>query len=121
MKKMIIIFIGIFLYADISNILLKIYKIENFHRSFIKINLPTCRRNFTKKVNFSGEVKNNPIKLTLNAIFNNKALINNRWVKVGDFFDGYQIIQILSKKVILKRNNKIIVLKFNRYLIKVKK
>jgi len=121
MRKIVIMFIGIFLYADISNILLKIYGIENFHRSFIKINLPDCERTFSKKDNFIGEIKKSDNKLILNAIFNNKALINNKWVKAGDFFNSYQVMKILSKQVILKRNNRIIVLKFNQSVIKVKK
>jgi len=119
MKIIFFIIIGVFVYADISNILLKLDNLEKFKRPFIKINFPVCINKNIKEEKVSLNIKNT--KLVLNAIFNKKALINNKWLKEGDSFNGYQVMKIFPKKVILERENKIIVLKFNESLIKVKK
>jgi len=121
MKKIVFIVIGIFLYADISNVLLKIDKLENFKRTFMKIDLPICKKTTPKQsIIIKNQVKHENA-LTLNAIFNKKALINNKWVKSGDVLNGYKVMKVFSKQVVLKRGKNIIVLKFNKSLIKVKK
>lgn len=118
MKKIFIFFISIFLYADVSNILIQMNKIETYKHSFKKIYLTKCEKEEIKSVLVKNTV---PFELVLKAIFNNKALINNTWVKKGDFIKGYKVLKIYSRKVILKKNNKIIVLKFNNNMLKVKK
>jgi hypothetical protein len=117
MKKTII-FLSIFLYADISNILLKIDKIEHYKRKFNKIFLKKCNVNI-----YNSNLSNNKISikktdLSLAAIFNNKALINNKWVQKGDIIDGYKVLKIYPKKVLLKKDKKIVVLKFDNILLK---
>jgi hypothetical protein len=117
MKKSII-FIAVFIYADISNILFKIEKIESYKPVFKKIYLKRCRK-IKKPVRVYSVNKN--VQLHLMAIFNDKVLINNTWVKKGDFIEGYKIIKIYPKKVILRKNNKFIVLKFNNNFLRIKK
>jgi len=121
MKKIIFITVGIFLYADISNVLLKIDKLENFKRTFMKIDLPVCKNTTPKQETIFTNSSKSENKLILNAIFNKKALINNEWVKSGDILNGYKVMKVFSKQVVLKRGKNIIVLKFNKSLIKVKK
>jgi hypothetical protein len=113
MKK-IILFSAIFLYADISNILLKISNMENYKIKFKKIYFTKCTE--TKKF----IPLNNKFELKLMAVFNKKALINNEWLKKGDIIKGYKVIEIYPKKVVLKRENHFIILKFSD-LLKVKK
>jgi hypothetical protein len=116
--KYVLLFLGFFLYADISNILFEIDKIENYKPVFKKIYFIKCNKikNISEK-----KVVNKKSELKLMAIFNNQALINNKWVKAGDYLKGYKVIKIYPRKVILRKENKIIILKFNNNLLKVKK
>jgi len=124
MKKLFLILIaGIFLYADISNILLKIDKIETFNRSFMNMILPVCVNACNKGSNLCSTTAANSKKtiLILKAVFNKKALINNSWLKEGDVFNGYKVVKVFSKEVLLEKDNKRVVLKFNQSLLKVSK
>jgi hypothetical protein len=116
--KYFVLFLSVFLYADISNIILKINNIENYKPVFKKIYFIKCNKikNISEK-----KVVNKKSELKLMAIFNNQALINNKWVKAGDYLKGYKVIKIYPKKVILKKGNKIFVLGFNNNLLKVEK
>ena len=114
MKKLIF-FLGIFLYADISSVLLKIKEIENKKKVFLKY--PNYNI-FTSKV-YKVEKRNNIIKvfakksinLILEAIFNNSAKINGIWLKRGDKILGFRVIKILHNRVILQKESKIVVLR----------
>jgi hypothetical protein len=121
MKKFILL-LAVFLYADISGVLIKINKIESFKPKFKKIKFIKCNKPH-KMVKYSAVNNNinNKFELKLMAIFGKKALINNKWLKEKDYIEGYKIVKIYSKKVLLKKDNKIIVLKFNNILLKVKK
>ncbi|WP_024787670.1 MULTISPECIES: hypothetical protein [unclassified Lebetimonas] len=118
MKKFLFLLAGIFLYAGISNALMEIVKIENFKPRFKKIFLPACTLKGKKTV-LNNTVSN--LNLKLEAIFNKKALINHKWVRAGNSVKGYKIIKVFPKKVILKKNNKYVVLKFESNILKVKK
>ena len=41
--------------------------------------------------------------LHLNAIINGKALINEQWLNVGEYIEGYLIVKIESQSVILQK------------------
>jgi hypothetical protein len=45
-------------------------------------------------------------RFELSAIFDNQALINNHWVKLGMIIDGYKITQISSGFVVLTSGKK---------------
>ncbi|GAX87079.1 conserved hypothetical protein [Lebetimonas natsushimae] len=116
--RYIFLFLGVVLFADISNVLLKLDKIENYKPVFKKIYFIKCNKikNVSEK-----SIVNKQSELKLKAIFNNKALINNMWVKKGDLINGFRVIKIYSKEVVLKKENKIIILTFNNNLLKVEK
>jgi len=119
MKKLII-FLAILLYADISDILIKIKDIENMKKSFLKVNYNIFGENYNIESSFI-PVVNNEINLNIFAIFNNKVNINGKWYKTGDEVEGYKIFKITSDKIFLKRDNKIIVLKIRQSnILKVK-
>ncbi|WP_187647363.1 hypothetical protein [Nitrosophilus labii] len=56
------------------------------------------------------------LKLTLSAIYNERAYINGKFYKVGDKIEGYKIYKIGKNFVILKKRGKKRVL----YLVKNK-
>ena len=124
MKQFLMLCVAIFLYADVSNILLKIDKIEKYSPKFKKMNIRKCYKKMEtihKNTIKSISVIRNNFKITLQAVFNKKALINNKWLKEGDFIDGYKVVKIYKKKIILKRDSKLGILKFNTNILKVKK
>jgi len=111
--KKFIFFIAIFLYADISDVLLKIKEIENHKKIFLKYpdyNIFTSKVYKIKPKQSIIQIHKPLVKLTLNAIFNNSAKINGKWVKKGDVIYNYKIIKIEYNKVILKKDNKYFVL-----------
>ena len=120
MKK-IIVFIAVFLYADISNIITLIKNMENYRPVFKKIQhyKPFSDEVIPTKEN--GKIFNvSPVNLSLNAIFQNKAFINGRWVKRGDLIEGYKVIKITQNSVVLFKNGKIKKITLNPKVIKVK-
>lgn len=121
MKKNLI-FVTIFLYADVSNIILKIDKIERYKPVFKHIYMPECKEKKVKIISVNNKIplSKKRVELKLLAIFNKKAFINYQWVKEGDELSGYKVVKIYHKKVLLKRNNKFIVLKFNNKLLERK-
>jgi len=46
-------------------------------------------------------------KLVLKAIIANNILVNNKWLKKGDYISGYLIKEILSESVIIEKDGKI--------------
>jgi hypothetical protein len=116
MKKFLLFSLSVILYADISNILEKINTIENYKIDFKPINLKKCRK--MKVRNKKKEIEK---KLILKAFLNKKVLINDKWLKVGDVIEDYQVVKIYSKKVVLKKDNKFYILEFNNTLIRIKK
>ncbi|PAF54517.1 hypothetical protein BKH42_01000 [Helicobacter sp. 13S00482-2] len=48
---------------------------------------------------------NLPQKMMLEMILNQKAKINGKWYKKGEYFSKYQIFKIENDKVILKKSN----------------
>jgi len=119
--KKLIFFLGIFLYADISDILLKIKEIENHKKIFLKY--PDYNI-FTSKIYKLGpkqsiiQIHKPSVKLILNAVFNDSAKINGKWVKKGDVIYNFKVIKIDYNKVILKKDNKyfVLMMKYPRVL-----
>ena len=121
MKK-ILIFFAVFLLADTSDTILKIKEIQASKKIFLKYPFYNIFIQY-QPVNVNFEVKRSNISysLKLYAIFNNKANINGEWKRVGENINGYQIVKITPNYVLLKKDNKLKVLKFSTNIIKVLK
>lgn len=52
--------------------------------------------------------------LLVMAILNNKAYIESKWRSVGDEFLGYKVLQINVDSVLVKKEKKIVKLKFKK-------
>jgi len=119
--KWLIIFLVVFLYADISDILIKIREIENMKKSFLNIDYNIFGNNTPIENNFIRPVNNNETELKIFAIFNDKVNINGKWYKVGDEVENYKILKITFDKVFLEKGGKVIILKSNYLnILKVK-
>ncbi len=59
---------------------------------------------------FSSGIRTEEPVLDLVAVFNDKANINGRFYKIGDYISGYKIVAIKRKYVILKKGSKSIIL-----------
>jgi len=123
MKKIIIFFILIFSFADVSDVILKIKAIQNFQKKFLiypKYNIFININN--QNINYTNiKLSQGFYKMKIYAIFNNKVNINGKWKKIGDFINDYKIIKIYPDYVILKKNNKLKILKITSNIIKVSK
>jgi hypothetical protein len=111
MRKILILFIAVLIYADVSEIVIKISEIEKYKPKFKTVDFKLCRKNI-----IISPIKTNNVKFKLLAIMNKKALINNKWVSKGDFIRDWEVVKIYNKKVVLKKENKILILKFNNIL-----
>lgn len=61
----------------------------------------------SKKVFKTHYVKKSHTKrLTLDAILNKSAMINNKWYKEGERVYGYKLAKVNTTSVVLKRHNK---------------
>lgn len=65
------------------------------------------KKSASKKVSTAHYVKKSHTKrLVLNAILNKSAMINKKWYKEGDKVYGYKLAQVNTTSVVLKRQNK---------------
>jgi len=65
------------------------------------------KKNTSKKVSTAHYVKKSHTKrLVLDAVLNKSALINKKWYKEGDKVYGYKLAQVNTTSVVLKRQNK---------------
>jgi len=65
------------------------------------------KKSISKKVSSSHYVKKSHSKrLVLDAILNKSAMINKKWYKEGDRVYGYKLAQVNTTSVVLKRQNK---------------
>ena len=123
MKK-IVLFITIkILFGDINNVILLIKNMENFKPRFKKIEQykPFFNEEKIKKEKIIVTKQNTNVNLSVSAIFQNKALINGKWVKVGNIIEGYKVIKISDNKIILSKNEIIKVIMLTSKILKVKK
>ena len=67
-------------------------------------NINTTSTNVVKNVH---NVKNNiEPKFKLYAVMNSNALINGKWVKLGESINGYKVMKITQSDVILSKSSK---------------
>ena len=116
--RVLLVFVGVLLFGDVSNILLKIKDIENIKKNFldVKYNIFGAYVQNVKIVPLTQE-----IKLKIYAIFNNKVNMNGKWYKLGEEINGYKIVKILKNGVVLKKANKYFYLKIKNTILKVQK
>jgi len=126
MKKILIFLIITFSFSDVSNTIFKIKQIQNSKKLFLKY--PSYNIFVKQKINKDDnnvqvimKSSNLPQKMKIYAIFNNKVNINGKWKNIGDYVNDYKIIKIYSNYVVLRKNNKIKILKFLSNIIKVSK
>ncbi len=124
MKKAVVL-LGSLLFADINNITTEIKEIESFKPRF----KPLVRYDVFDAAKVIKINKKQPTikaivvepKLYLKAIFNKKANINGKWVKVGDEIDGYRVIRVDANGVLLQKFRKRLYLRVKISVIKVAK
>ena len=63
-----------------------------------------------KKILKKSFKKSKKTSLRLEAIFNDKALINGRWIGVGEMIAGFKLVRVAATYVLLVRKNFIKVL-----------
>ncbi len=124
MKKIFFLFFIItFSFSDVSDIIFKIKKIENSKKIFLKY--PPYNIFINKQITNNIQqtiIQSSPlINMKIYAIFNNKVNINGQWKKEGDYINDYKIIKIHPNFIVLRKNNKIKLLKFSSNIIKVSK
>lgn len=124
MKKFII-FLAVFLFADVSDTILKLQDMKNMKKKFLKIDYNIFKEEkkpVIKKVLKINKIKKaKKINLHIFAIFNNKININGNWYKKGDIVYDYKIIKVLNNGVLLKKHSKITILKIKESILKVSK
>ena len=123
MKKILIFLIITFSFSDVSNIIFKIKEIQNNKKIFLKYPLYNIFINEIMHNNIQLIIKSSNLsqKIKIYAIFNNKVNINGQWKNIGDYINDYKIIKIFPNYIILRKNNKIKILKFSSNIIKVSK
>jgi len=125
MKKILLLTVFVTLYADVSEIISLIKNMENFTPKFrhivnynpFKIQVPIQKNEQVNIKNVSVIKK----ELKLYAIFQNKVNINGKWLKTGDYIEGYKVIKISENEVLLTKNGKIKKIALKANLIKVAK
>ena len=127
MKKtaLLILSIAILLSANLSikqieNMVLKIHKkrpgidIAVLEKTSNPFNIKQIHKENNKTKNTKVVIRKiNEAKLQLHAIMGNKAFIDNKWLKVNDTIEGYQLKHIGKRGVVLQNGNSIKKLLFN--------
>ncbi len=121
MKKFLLFFFIIFLFGDVSDEVFKIKAIENSKKIFLKYPLYNIFVNKKTVNNIQQAIIQPSPLMKIYAVFNNKVNINGEWKKKGEYINDYKIVKILPDKIILKKENKLRVLKFKTNIIKVSK
>ncbi len=105
MRFVLLFLIGVFANANIDYILKLISKIESrqYHFDELKVPKVVYKEIVTKKK----ENKNRSINIVVEAVFNNKVLIYNKWYKVGDMYEDYKIEKITDDYIMLKSGDKV--------------
>jgi hypothetical protein len=128
MKKIVLIIMGltILMYADLSVESIK-NMVNSIHQKRQGVKLSTLETTVEPFVRlevehkssniFTPKAKKTEIKLTLHAIMNGKAFINDKWLNKNDNIRGYIVKYIGSKGVVLRNENRIKKL----FLSKIKK
>ena len=119
MKKLII-FLTVLLFGDVSDILFKIKEIENLKKNFLNIDYNIFSTHNMPAPAVIGVVKES-INLKIYAVFNDKININGKWYKIGDEVQGYKILKVSDRYLLLKKDGKIFTLKIGNDYLKVVK
>ncbi len=119
MRIFLLVFITTYLFADIKYIIEDIKSLEKYEykiKPFVNYNIFT---HYTKpkKRKFSFIKKIFKKHLKLEAIINNKAVINGKMLSIGENISGYKLIEIYDNYVILKKGNKFLKLGFKTNII----
>ncbi len=132
MKRVILILllINLSLFSDeIDKIISKINEKRDSSLSktqLIKIESPMPKitiidKNSTKDKNKTIVIANKKEEtFTLSAIINNSALINDKWVKLGEKINGYKLVDIMDDSVYLQNNKKSKLIFFKKKSDKIK-
>ena len=123
MKKIVFLICSVFLFADVSDIINEIKKMESFtpkFKHFVNYNIfinNKVKNHYIRNV----VISNTDSNLILYAVFQNRVNINGIWLKVGEVINGYKIIKIAPNKVLLKKDGKIKKLILKPNILKVRK
>jgi len=107
--RYLIILIAVFLYADISDILLKVRKLEKcgiYYDKTPNIFMPESQpQSYTKpEVVYQAPTQ----EINVKAIMNDMVFINSKWYKKGERIGEYLILNFNRKYLYLKKDNKVI-------------
>ncbi len=122
MKKALIIAVVV-LQADISTVITEVKSMQKFTPKFeniAKYNIFSEDIILNTQIN-TNKTTNKKFKLNLNAIFQNKANINGKWIKKGESIKGYKLIKISDNGIVLKRDKKLLPIVIKLNVLKVKK
>jgi hypothetical protein len=61
-----------------------------------------------------------PTEFKLKAILNNSVFLNDRWVKLGDKIEGYELVDIMEDSILLQDGNRTKIVLFNNKNPKIK-
>ncbi len=112
MKKYILICFLLLLFVnaqdvEIKNIDDKISKIDSPREGITIKALNNTKNPFYAEGIEADESAVQPVeKISLKGIMNSKAYINNAWVGLNDEVEGYKVVSITSKSVLLKREDR---------------
>jgi hypothetical protein len=104
-----------FLYADLTKEQIR-EMVQHIHQKRVGVKLETLEQTkepFIRLVENNESVKiitpkaSEEVKLSLHAIMNGKAYINDSWKKKGDSVMGYELVYIGKNGVVLKNENQI--------------
>jgi uncharacterized protein YlaI len=125
MKKLLLLIGGLLFANEETKYIVKLIKeMENYKITFKKLKKPVrafINNDIPVIINKKTIKGVSKIQFELEAIVFHKALINNKWVKVGDKIYEYKVIYIGKKEVVLSKNNKKVVLKIESNIIRVEK
>jgi len=101
--------IVLFLYSDINQIIVNIKSVD---KKKLFLNYPNYNPFIIKETNKT--VKMRDVILVLNAIFNNSANINGKWVRKGDFIYDFRVLKIEKDRVLLVKGKNIFWLSYSK-------
>ena len=126
MKKLWVFFLPMFLYANLAlEIVNKIKEINSFKRKFVVF--PKYCLFFYGNNNSDGIKKESKItfvnkNLIVKAILNDKICFNMGCFKKGDIVNGFRIVKFDNRKIVLKKENKKVIITLNNPIaIRIKK
>jgi len=111
MKKIFLLSCFVFLFSDTIKIIEEVKKIEQFEPKFKSVQgFDIFYFNESKQESViidsnSTSTSKKDSTLKIYAIFQDRVNINEKWFKIGDSIDGYEIIKIDKNSILLKKEN----------------